>query len=46
MNDGEGVALPLPPHAGPVVDADGHVVEPEAAWAGLPDRDDWRSPAG
>ena len=28
---------PLPPRAGPVVDADGHVVEPEAAWAGLPD---------
>ncbi len=28
---------PLPPHAGPIVDADGHVVEPEAAWAGLPD---------
>jgi predicted TIM-barrel fold metal-dependent hydrolase len=28
---------PLPPHAGPVVDADGHVVEPETAWAGLPD---------
>ena len=29
---------PLPPRAGPVVDADGHVVEPPAAWAGLPDR--------
>ncbi|HEX3333864.1 MAG TPA: amidohydrolase family protein [Acidimicrobiales bacterium] len=29
--------LPLPPRAGPVVDADGHVVEPESAWAGLPD---------
>jgi predicted TIM-barrel fold metal-dependent hydrolase len=29
---------PLPPCAGPIVDADGHVVEPEAAWAGLPDR--------
>ena len=29
--------MPLPPHAGPIVDADGHVVEPEAAWAGLPD---------
>ena len=29
---------PLPPRAGPIVDADGHVVEPEAAWAGLPDR--------
>jgi uncharacterized protein len=28
---------PLPPLAGPVVDADGHVVEPEAAWEGLPD---------
>ena len=28
---------PLPPGAGPIVDADGHVVEPEAAWAGLPD---------
>jgi uncharacterized protein len=28
---------PLPPRAGPVVDADGHVVEPEVAWAGLPD---------
>ncbi len=37
MNDGDGAALPLPPHAGPVVDADGHVVEPESAWAGLPD---------
>lgn len=30
-------SLPLPPRAGPVVDADGHVVEPESAWAGLPD---------
>jgi uncharacterized protein len=29
--------LPLPPRAGPVVDADGHVVEPPAAWADLPD---------
>jgi uncharacterized protein len=29
---------PLPPRAGPVVDADGHVVEPESAWAALPDR--------
>jgi predicted TIM-barrel fold metal-dependent hydrolase len=29
---------PLPPCTGPIVDADGHVVEPEAAWAGLPDR--------
>ena len=28
---------PLPPCAGPVVDADGHVVEPESAWAGVPD---------
>jgi uncharacterized protein len=28
---------PLPPHAGPIVDGDGHVVEPEAAWARLPD---------
>ncbi len=28
--------LPLPPRAGPVVDADGHVVEPESAWVGLP----------
>jgi predicted TIM-barrel fold metal-dependent hydrolase len=27
----------LPPRAGPIVDADGHVVEPLAAWAGLPD---------
>jgi uncharacterized protein len=32
-----GAPLPLPPKAGPIVDADGHVVEPEAAWAGLPD---------
>ena len=29
--------LPLPPRAGPVVDADGHVVEPLAAWADLPE---------
>ncbi len=29
---------PLPPRAGPVVDADGHVVEPLEAWAGLPER--------
>jgi len=29
--------VPLPPRAGPVVDADGHVVEPDAAWAGLPE---------
>ncbi len=28
---------PLPPRAGPVVDADGHVVEPESAWSELPD---------
>jgi len=28
---------PLPPAAGPVVDADGHVVEPESAWSDLPD---------
>ena len=27
----------LPPCAGPVVDADGHVVEPLSAWTGLPD---------
>ncbi|HVB91273.1 MAG TPA: amidohydrolase family protein [Acidimicrobiales bacterium] len=30
-------ALPLPPRAGPVIDADGHVVEPMEAWVGLPD---------
>jgi predicted TIM-barrel fold metal-dependent hydrolase len=30
-------SLPLSPKAGPIVDADGHVVEPEAAWAGLAD---------
>jgi uncharacterized protein len=29
--------LPLPPGAGPVVDADGHVVEPLDAWHALPD---------
>jgi predicted TIM-barrel fold metal-dependent hydrolase len=29
---------PLPPCAGPIVDADGHVVEPESAWHALPDR--------
>ncbi|HTU38011.1 MAG TPA: amidohydrolase family protein [Acidimicrobiales bacterium] len=29
--------LPLPPRAGPVVDADGHVVEPLQAWERLPD---------
>jgi uncharacterized protein len=28
---------PLPPCAGPVIDADGHVVEPLEAWAGLPE---------
>jgi predicted TIM-barrel fold metal-dependent hydrolase/ketosteroid isomerase-like protein len=28
---------PLPPRAGPVVDADGHVVETVATWAALPD---------
>ena len=27
---------PLPPCAGPIVDADGHIVEPESAWAALP----------
>jgi uncharacterized protein len=32
-----GSAAPLPPRAGPVVDADGHVVEPEGAWAALPE---------
>ncbi len=32
-----GGGTPLPPRAGPVIDADGHVVEPEQAWAGLPD---------
>jgi uncharacterized protein len=30
--------LPPPPRAGPIVDADGHVVEPGSAWAALPDR--------
>ncbi len=37
--DGLGRArpAPLPPRAGPVVDADGHVVEPRAAWAALPE---------
>ena len=29
---------PLPPRAGPIVDADGHVVEPESAWAALPEQ--------
>lgn len=33
----EPAELPLPPCAGPVVDADGHVVEPLGAWTGLPD---------
>jgi len=33
-----GGGTPLPPRAGPVIDADGHVVEPEQAWAGLPER--------
>jgi uncharacterized protein len=28
---------PLPPRAGPIVDADGHVVEPPAAWTALPE---------
>jgi hypothetical protein len=28
---------PLPPRAGPIVDADGHVIEPLEAWVGLPD---------
>ena len=28
---------PLPPAAGPVIDADGHVVEPPSAWAALPE---------
>jgi len=31
-----GGQVPLPPRAGPIVDADGHVVEPESAWATLP----------
>ena len=29
--------LPLPPRAGPVIDAGGRVVEPDSAWAALPD---------
>jgi predicted TIM-barrel fold metal-dependent hydrolase len=29
--------MPLPPKAGPIVDADGHIVEPASAWASLPD---------
>ena len=37
MTEGGAGAIPLPPRAGPVVDADGHVVEPESAWARLPD---------
>jgi uncharacterized protein len=28
---------PLPPRAGPIVDADGHVVEPLEAWASIPE---------
>ena len=32
-----GKTTPLPPRAGPVVDADGHVMEPLSAWAGLPE---------
>ena len=31
-------ADPLPPRAGPIVDADGHVLEPESAWSALPAR--------
>ena len=30
-------ATPLPPRAGPIVDADGHVVEPLEAWSALAD---------
>ena len=37
MTAGRPGNVPLPPRAGPVVDADGHVVEPLAAWAALPD---------
>ncbi len=37
MNRGGAGSLPLPPRAGPVIDADGHVMEPEVAWATLPD---------
>ncbi len=36
MTGSAGGAAPLPPRAGPVVDADGHVVEPMGAWEGLP----------
>jgi predicted TIM-barrel fold metal-dependent hydrolase len=32
-----GGTTPLPPRAGPVVDADGHVMEPISAWGGLPE---------
>jgi predicted TIM-barrel fold metal-dependent hydrolase len=31
-------AAPLPPAAGPIVDADGHVVEPLEAWTELPEQ--------
>jgi hypothetical protein len=34
----EGGRLPLPPRAGPIIDADGHVLEPASAWAALPDQ--------
>jgi uncharacterized protein len=37
MSAAEGPHEPLPPRAGPVVDADGHVVEPESAWSDLPE---------
>ncbi len=37
MTAGRPANLPLPPRAGPVVDADGHVVEALAAWSALPD---------
>ncbi len=36
MNESGG--LPHPARTGPVVDADGHVVEPESAWAAVPER--------
>ena len=32
-----GGTTPLPPRAGPVVDADGRVMEPISAWGGLPE---------
>ena len=32
------VGLPHPARTGPIVDADGHVVEPESAWNALPER--------